>query len=140
MRRLRSLPLLFALASTWLALGTAAAEVAAIDAGAPGSVPFREGSVLSTGAVLRVVGVTAGGVLLVWLGAHALRRSVLGPSRAVTGERGIEVLETQRLSPRASVVLLRVRDREVLVGQSGENLVVLHEREADGNASPSSPR
>ena len=98
------------------------------------ALPFRDGSLISKGGAFRVLAVTAGGVALVWIGALGLRRVVLGRHERAATQRHIRILETCRLSPRSALVLLRVRDKEVLLGQWSEGLVVLHVDDSNDDA------
>jgi hypothetical protein len=136
--RLRfSLPLLIALLLAAPAIGGGPpADTATGPAPVAEDVPFRKGPVLSAASLVRVAAATAGGVLLVWVATLALRRTVFAGNAKGVAQRRIRVLETRRLSPRTTLTLVRVGDREVLLGQSGDRLVRLHAAAADSTHEP----
>jgi len=116
----------------------ASAQVREAAAPAPAGVPFRRGPLLPGATLLRVAAVTAGGVGLVWLAALALRRRVQGA--APRAGRRIRVLETQRLTGRTNLLLVRLGDRELLLGETGNHLVLLRDAEASaGRVRPEAP-
>lgn len=131
-RRARlAIPLLLWLAAA-VATPCAAQPEERPEAPAPAArgVPFRDEPALSSATLWRVAVATAGGLLLVWLAASALRRYGFSALSPPAEPRRIRVLETRRLSPRATLVLIRLDEREILMGHAGDRLVVLSQGDA----------
>jgi flagellar biogenesis protein FliO len=91
-------------------------------------LPFKQTTDAEGGMALRVIG---GLVVVVLIGFGvivALKRyvpSIYGHSAA--GAHRINVLETRRLTPKATLFLVEVDGTRLLLAQSGDRVVTLHE-------------
>jgi len=106
------------------------AEVVPASAGRSADVsearlPLRTDPVVTGGTLARVVAATSAGLVLVWLAILALRRWGFGVGGASVPGRRIQLLEARRLTRGASLLLVRIGDRDVLLGQTGDRLVML---------------
>lgn len=84
----------------------------------------RDNGMLTPSRLTRVGAVLLLGIGLALAAAFALRRW-MRPS-AIGTDRRIEVIEARRATPQLTLVLVRVGDREFLVGQSGSAVALLH--------------
>jgi flagellar biogenesis protein FliO len=87
------------------------------------AIPFKTGSALDSGTLLRI-----GGVLVLCLGlaliAALLIRRYTGVGVAAAGGR-LRLLESRRLSPRLTLFLVEVDGSTHLLAQSGDSVVLL---------------
>lgn len=136
--------LMLAAGAVVLAIGPAAAAPAA-SASAPAASPAPVTAFtfdrLSGAAGIDPVDLIGKGVLvaaLLYLTLRALRKLQGGPA---TGSHRLEVVETRPLGPKASLHLVAIGERRLVVGLSGSGIVALAELDAAELAEPAeSPR
>src|SRR5205085_1939199 len=104
-------------------------------------IPFKKSDDSMGGAVARVVG---GLVVVVIIGVGAvflLKRyfpSFYHPTYA--GPARIKLLEVRRLTPKTTLFLIEIEGRQLLLGQSADRIVTLHESATTASASESKAR
>ena len=87
-----------------------------IDIGDDGDLGIREASIKLTFAVLMVI-VLGGAVIY-------LSKKILPKLSSMSGKT-IQVVETVHLGPRKSVHLLKIGDKQILIGSTNENITKL---------------
>jgi flagellar biogenesis protein FliO len=98
------------------------------------AIPFKKDE---RGAALDLPNIVAALVavgLIGWGVLYALRRSNLLPNDLLRKSRRVRVIEAVRLDSKATLYLVAADDRTLLLGRSGDALVVLSELQAAPSA------
>lgn len=90
-----------------------------------GKIPFKDGNILAETSLVRVLVVTVIGLVLVIFSAYILKKIYL--KQPVSGSTGqnIKLVEIKRLTPKLTLFVVRVNDKQFVIAQSGDNLLSL---------------
>lgn len=110
-------------------LAETAAEANAVATAATPVIPLRRDEGVWSGRTLAkvIVALTVGAFLAVLM-IMLMRRYFFS---AAVGGRQIRILEARRATPQLTLLLVRVRDKDILVGQTGNGVSMLQEFPAE---------
>lgn len=122
------------------ALAVTIAPASAMQAGAASptpaqveqNIPYKPQSGPGTAALIaQTLLVLAGVIALGFVGVYAMKRYLpFIAGYAEKGQRRVRVVETRRLTPRATLFLVELDDTIFLLGQSGDRITNLYQTQA----------
>ncbi|ODB85629.1 hypothetical protein A3194_12405 [Candidatus Thiodiazotropha endoloripes] len=88
-------------------------------------IPFRKENLFAEASLMRVLLVTIIGLLLVIFSVYVLKRFYFKQPLSDSTVQNIKLLAVKRLTPKLTLSIVQVNDKEYVLAQSGDNLVSL---------------